>query len=180
MDISELGSVLKDGFEGEVRLDDISRMLYSTDASIYEMKPLGVVLPRTVQDIIQVVKVASDFGISLVPRGAGTSLAGQSVGRSLHLDFSKYLTGILELNATERWVRVEPGVVLDELNAFLRPHDLMFAPDVATSSRANVGGMIGNNSSGAYSLIYGKTIDHVAEVTAVLSDSSLVRFGPLD
>lgn len=180
MDISELGSVLKDGFEGEVRLDDISRMLYSTDASIYEMKPLGVVLPRTVQDIIQVVKAASDFGISLVPRGAGTSLAGQSVGRSLHLDFSKYLTGILELNATERWVRVEPGVVLDELNAFLRPHDLMFAPDVATSSRANVGGMIGNNSSGAHSLIYGKTIDHVAEVTAVLSDSSLVRFGPLD
>jgi FAD/FMN-containing dehydrogenase/Fe-S oxidoreductase len=180
MNLSKLESVLKDGIDGDVRLDDISRMLYSTDASVYEMDPLGVVLPRSVADVVTVVKAAADFEVSLTPRGAGTSLAGQAVGRSLHLDFSRHLNRILELNAAERWVRVEPGVVLDELNAFLSPYDLMFAPDVATSSRACVGGMIGNNSSGAHSLIYGKTIDHVAEVTAVLSDSSLVRFGPVN
>ena len=112
-------------------------------------------------------------------RGGGTSQAGQAIGAGLIVDTSKYLTAILELNAEQQWVRVEPGVVLDELNAQLRPHGLRFAPDVSTASRATVGGMMANNSSGARSVIYGKTIDHVIEQEVVLSDGSVVTFGPL-
>ena len=112
-------------------------------------------------------------------RGGGTSQAGQAIGAGLVVDTSKYLNAILELNVQERWVRVEPGVVLDELNAQLRPHGLRFAPDVSTASRATVGGMMANNSSGARSVIYGKTIDHVIEQEVVLSDGSVVTFRPL-
>ncbi len=112
-------------------------------------------------------------------RGGGTSQAGQAIGAGLVVDTSKYLNAILELNVQERWARVEPGVVLDELNAQLRPHGLRFAPDVSTASRATIGGMMANNSSGARSVIYGKTIDHVIEQEVVLSDGSVVTFGPL-
>jgi FAD/FMN-containing dehydrogenase/Fe-S oxidoreductase len=155
-------------------------MLYRTDASIYEVEPVGLVLPRDEEDVANLVRLAAQRGVPLLPRGGGTSLAGQSVGRAVHLDFSKHMNRILELNREEKWVRVQPGVVLDELNAFLRPHGLLFAPDVATSSRANIGGMIGNNSSGAHSLIYGKTIDHVLELKVVLADGTATCFGPVD
>jgi len=160
---------------GEVRFDEMTKVLYSTDASIYEIEPLGVVIPRHKDDVIATIQIAGRHGLPVLPRGAGTSLAGQACGRAIHLDMSKYLTGILEVNAEERWARIQPGVVLDELNAHLRPWGLMFPPDVATSNRANVGGMIGNNSAGAHSILYGKTIDHVLELTVVLSSGEEVR-----
>ena len=116
---------------GEVRFDDMTRVLYSTDASIYEIEPLGVVIPRTTDDVLATVEICASHGVPILPRGAGTSLCGQAVGRAVVLDMSKYLNRILEVNAEERWARIQPGVVLDELNAQLRPHGLWFAPDVS-------------------------------------------------
>ena len=176
----ELIAVLKDVIKGEVRFDDLSRVLYRTDASIYEIQPLGLILPKDEEDVIAAVRVAGERGVSILPRGGGTSLAGQSVGPGIHLDLSKYMNRILEFNPEERWIRVQPGLVLDELNAYLQPHGLSFAPDVSTSSRANIGGMIGNNSCGAHSIVYGKTIDHVLELKVVLSDGSEAVFSPVD
>lgn len=171
---------LQQAVRGEVRFDAVSRMLYRTDASIYELEPLGVVVPKDEADVIATVKIAAEQQAAVLPRGGGTSLAGQSVGAAVHVDFSKYMNRILEFDPDERWVRVQPGLVLDELNAYLQPYGLMFAPDVSTSSRANIGGMIGNNSCGAHSIIYGKTIDHVQELKAVLADGSQAVLGPLD
>ncbi|MDE2998603.1 MAG: FAD-binding protein [Gemmatimonadota bacterium] len=157
---------------GEVRFDKASRILYSTDASMYQIEPSGVVLPRHRQDVLRVLRLAREFGVSVLPRGAGTALAGQSVGPGVIMDLSKFMNHILELNEEEGWVRVQPGVVLDELNSYLKPYGLQFAPDVATSSRATIGGMIGNNSAGAHSVIYGKTIDHVLELEIALADGT--------
>lgn len=180
MDRNTLAMALQQAVRGEVRFDPVSRMLYRTDASIYEMEPLGLVVPKDEADVVATVKIAAEQQAAVLPRGGGTSLAGQSVGAAVHVDFSKYMNRILEFNPDERWVRVQPGVVLDELNAYLQPYGLMFAPDVSTSSRANIGGMIGNNSCGAHSIIYGKTIDHVRELKAVLADGSQAVLGPLD
>ncbi len=173
-EMDELIRDLQQRVKGEVRFDPMSRVLYSTDASIYEIEPLGVVIPRSPEDILAVVEVCGKSGVPILPRGAGTALAGQSVGRAVHLDMSKYLNQILEVNVEERWARVQPGVVLDELNAALRPHGLWFAPDVSPSNRATVGGMMGNNSSGARSIIYGKTIDHVLEMRALLANGEVI------
>ena len=140
----ELAEALRYAVKGEVHFDDVSRMLYSTDASIYEIEPLGLLVPKDEADVVVVVKMAAERGMAILPRGGGTSLAGQSVGAAIHLDFSKYMNKILEFDADERWVRVQPGLVLDELNAYLQPHGLIFGPDVSTSSRANIGGMIGH------------------------------------
>ena len=165
---------------GEVRFDAVSRALYSTDASVYQIAPLGVVVPRTREDVVRTVEIAARHRVSITARGGGTSQAGQAIGAGLQLDTSKYLNRVLEVNAAERWAWIEPGVVLDELNAQLKPHGLRFAPDISTASRATVGGMIANNSSGARSVLYGKTIDHVLEQIVVLSDGSVVHFRPLD
>jgi FAD/FMN-containing dehydrogenase/Fe-S oxidoreductase len=164
---------------GEARFDPMSKVLYSTDASIYEIEPLGVVIPRSPEDVVAAVEVCAKYGVPILPRGAGTALAGQSVGRAVHLDMSKYLNQILEVNVEERWARVQPGVVLDELNAVLRPHGLWFAPDVSPSNRATIGGMMGNNSSGARSIIYGKTVDHVLEMRALLVSGEVITAGAL-
>ena len=155
--------------QGEVLFDDMSRALYSTDASLYQIRPLGVVLPRSREDIVQAVRTAAKHGVHLLPRGGGTSLAGQTVSSGLVVDCSKHLSQVLELNPSQRWVRVQPGIVLDNLNHELKPYGLQFAPEVATSSRANIGGMIGNNSSGVRSVRYGKTVDHVLELSVMLS-----------
>ena len=155
---------------GEIRFDDMAKVLYSTDASIYEIEPLGVVIPRTADDVVAAVEVCGRQGAAILPRGAGTSLCGQSIGRAVILDLSKYLNRVLEVNVEERWARVQPGVVLDELNAQLLPHGLWFAPDVSPSNRATLGGMIGNNSSGARSIVYGRTGEHVLEMSVVLPD----------
>ncbi|MGE0464622.1 MAG: FAD-binding and (Fe-S)-binding domain-containing protein [Vicinamibacterales bacterium] len=165
--------------DGEVRFDAASRALYSTDASVYQITPLGVLVPRSVDDVVRTVEVASRHGVPLTPRGGGTSQAGQAIGAGLVLDTSKYLNRILHVDPDVRTARVQPGVVLDELNAALKPHNLRFAPDVSSSSRATVGGMMANNSSGARSVVYGKTIDHVRELQVVLSDGAVERLRPL-
>jgi FAD/FMN-containing dehydrogenase/Fe-S oxidoreductase len=170
---------LREQIEGEVRFDPISRALYSTDASVYQIEPLGVVVPRSREDIVRTVRIAARHGASITARGGGTSQAGQAIGSGLQVDTSKYVNRVLEVNPAERWALVEPGIVLDELNAQLRPHGLRFAPDISTASRACIGGMIANNSSGARSVLYGKTIDHVLELQVVLADGSLAHFRPL-
>ena len=172
--------MLMQQIEGEVRFDKMSRILYSTDASMYQIEPVGVVLPKHERDVLKVIRLAAQHGVAVIPRGGGTGLAGAVVGRGVVMDMSKYMTRILDFNAEEGWVKVEPGVILDELNAFLKPHGLQFAPDVATSSRATIGGMVGNNSAGTHSVIYGKTIDHVLELDLILSDGTRTTAGALD
>ena len=174
-----LEQLLSDTLAGEVRFDPYAKALYSTDASLYQMQPIGVVLPKDKQDVIKTVQIASEHKVPILPRGGGTSLAGQSVGEAIVLDMSKYMNQLLEVNVAERWARVQPGIVLDELNHKLKPHGLMYAPDVATSSRANVGGTIGNNSAGSHSLIYGKTIDHVMSLDLILSNADPITAAPI-
>jgi FAD/FMN-containing dehydrogenase/Fe-S oxidoreductase len=168
----EIEADLRKLIEGDVHFDAYSRLLYSTDASIYQIEPIGVVVPRHKGDVQAAIEVANRFGAPILSRGGGTSLAGQTVGHAIVLDFSKYMRRVLEVNQEELWCRVEPGLVQDELNAHVRPMGLQFGPDTSTSNRATIGGMIGNNSAGAHSLTYGKTIDHVLELRVVLSDGS--------
>ena len=172
---TEIIKQLSEAISGEVLHDDYSKGMYATDASIYQISPLAIVLPRNDVDVIKTVAIASKHSVSILPRGAGTSLAGQTVGESVIMDFSKYMTKILEINEAERWVKVEPGIARDDLNAELAKYGLHFAPDPATSSRANVGGMVGNNSSGTKSILYGKTVDHILEVSALLSDGTQMQ-----
>ena len=162
---------LKD-IQGDVLTDDYSRGMYATDASFYQIQPLAVVVPLNEADVKRVVDVANKHKVKLLPRGGGTSLAGQTVGEAIVIDFSKYMNQILEFNEKERWVRVQPGLVRDELNEIMGKYKLHFAPDPATSSRANVGGMVGNNSSGTKSILYGKTVDHVIEAKVLLADGT--------
>jgi FAD/FMN-containing dehydrogenase/Fe-S oxidoreductase len=171
---------LEQHISGEVRFDAVSRALYSTDASVYQIEPLGVVVPRTREDVVRSVEIAGRHQVSITARGGGTSQAGQAIGAGIQVDMSKYLNRVIEVNVAERWAWIEPGVVLDELNAQLKGQGLRFAPDISTASRATVGGMIANNSSGARSVLYGKTIDHVLELHVVLSDGTVAHFRPLD
>jgi len=175
----EIAAELKKRVAGEVRFDRYSRLLYSTDASIYQIEPIGVVLPSDRGDVQAVIEIANRFQVPILPRGGGTSLAGQAVGHALVLDFSKYMNRVLEVNREELWCRVQPGLVQDELNAHVRSFSLQFGPDTSTSNRATIGGMIGNNSAGAHSLTYGKTLDHVLELTVLLSDGSEAVFRDL-
>src|SRR5262245_24118903 len=176
----ELLRHLTNHLEGEVRFDAPSRTLYSTDASIYQIEPLGVVLPKRLDDVVATVQVAAAMRVPITPRGGGTSLSGQSIGPGVVLDCSKYLNAILDIDPTARVARIQPGVVLDTFNRVLGDHDLQFGPDVSTSSRANLGGLMGNNSAGSRSIVYGKTIDHVLSQTVVLSDGSKATLAPLD
>ena len=163
---------LKKSIKGEVLSDEYSLGMYATDASIYQIKPLAVVLPLDEADVKNAIEIARNHQIKILPRGGGTSLAGQTVAEALILDFSKYMNKILEVNVGEKWVWVQPGLVRDELNQELSKHGLHFAPDPATSSRANMGGMVGNNSSGTKSILYGKTVDHVLAVKVLLADGT--------
>ncbi len=158
----------------DVRYDRLTRALYATDASVYQIVPLLVAFPATAADVVAAVSVCGRFGVPITARGGGTSQAGQSIGAGVILDCSKHFDRVLEINPAGRWVRVEPGCVLDDLNRALKPHGLLFAPDISTSNRATIGGMIANNSSGARSVLYGKTIDHVLALKVVLSDGSVV------
>jgi FAD/FMN-containing dehydrogenase/Fe-S oxidoreductase len=179
VDVGALERALRAAVAGEVRVDRVSRALYSTDASVYRLEPLAVVVPKTRDDIIRTVEICSRQHCPLTMRGGGTSQSGQAIGEGVVVDTSKYYNRLLELDVEQRWARVEPGIVLDELNAQLRPHGLRFAPDVSTASRATVGGMMANNSSGARSVLYGKTIDHVLEQEVVLADGSIAHFRPV-
>ena len=175
-----LAEELRTKIEGEVLFDEMSRLIYSTDASLYQIKPLGVILPRSDQEILKTIQIAAKYGVPVLPRGGGTSLAGQTVLAGLVIDCSKYLNKIEEINPAERWVRVQPGIVLDNLNEVLKSHNLHFAPDPATSSRANIGGMIGNNSSGVRSIRYGKTVDYVLDLSVILSTGEQLLLGALN
>lgn len=162
---------------GDLLCDRTSRLLYATDASAYREIPLAVARPRNREDIVKLVRFARLHSLSLIPRTAGTSLAGQVVGPGVVVDAGRYMTGILEFNPDERWVRVEPGVILDELNRFVAPYGLFFGPETSTSSRCMIGGMVGNNSCGAHSILYGSMRDHLLSVKAVLSDGTETEFG---
>src|SRR5262245_3715205 len=175
--MNDLEHELRAALEGDVRFDTYSRLLYSTDASMYQVEPIGVAIPRHAADVQAVVDVTRRLGAPILPRGGGTSLTGQTVNRAVVIDFSRYMNRVIEVNAEERWARVEPGVVQDSLNAHVRGQGLLFGPDTSTSSRATLGGMIGNNSGGAHSIAYGLTVEHVIELTAILADGTRATFG---
>lgn len=166
--------ILAARLDGDLHYDTKWRILYATDASAYREIPAAVCLPAHSGDITEVLKFCREHELPVIPRTAGTSLAGQVVGRGMVLDFSKYMNRILELNTDEAWVKVEPGVILDELNAFLKPHGLFFGPETSTSNRCMMGGMVANNACGSHSLVYGSTRDHTLEIEAILYDGSKV------
>ncbi len=170
---------LETQLEGDIAIDLSHRLMYATDASAYRELPLGVARPKNAVDIRKLILFGQEHHIPLIPRTAGTSLAGQVVGSGLVVDVSRYMTGILEFNSGERWIRVEPGVILDELNQFVAPHGLFFGPETSTSSSCMIGGMVGNNSCGAHSIIYGSTRDHVVSIKVLLSDGSEAEFGDI-
>ncbi len=166
--------------EGELYFDKAMRILYATDASAYRELPLAVAIPKSVDDIKQLIAFARNEKISLIPRAGGTSLAGQVVGNGIVVDVSKNFTQILELNKKEYWVRVQPGVIRDELNMFLKPHGLFFGPETSTANRAMIGGMVGNNSCGSNSIVYRSTREHLLEVKALLSNGTEATFKALN
>ena len=157
-------------------MDDLTRTIYSTDASAYQEMPLAVAFPKSESDIENLIELARDNSVGIIPRTAGTSLAGQVVGSGIVVDVSRHMTKILEINAEEKWVRVQPGVIRDELNMELAKHGLMFGPETSTSNRAMIGGMVGNNSCGSNSIKYGSTRDHVLSISGILSDGSRGKF----
>src|SRR5690554_1037860 len=165
--------------EGDLFFDQLARTLYATDASVYRELPLAVALPKSTKDIQKLISFAKKHQTSLIPRTAGTSLAGQCVGEGIVVDVSKYFTNIIEFNKEEGWVRVQPGVIRDELNEFLKPHGFFFSPITSTANRAMIGGMVGNNSCGTTSIVYGSTREHTLELKVILSDGSEAVFGPL-
>src|SRR5438270_191410 len=162
----------------DVRFDNLTRQLYATDASIYQIEPRGVAFPKNAEQASAVIRAAADAGVPVTPRGAGTSLVGNAIGEGLIVEFSRYNRQITGLDLEKRSVRVGAGVVLDQLNDFLKPHGFCFGPDVATSSRATIGGMIANDSSGARVPVYGTTADHVVSQELVMADGSIHQIGP--
>ncbi len=176
---SQLAEELNRAVAGEVRFDRYSRQLYATDASIYKMTPLGVILPRDADDVSAVIETCNNAGISVLPRGGGTGLSGQTVNRGVVIDFSKYMHNVLEINGEEGWVHTQPGITIDELNRQVAHTGKYFTPDPSTSSRANIGGAMGNNSCGSHSIIYGKTVDQVQQMSVILSDGSPATFQSL-
>jgi FAD/FMN-containing dehydrogenase len=171
---------LKQALEGDFFTDETTRRLYATDASAYREVPLAVAIPKTEKDIELLIRFANENKTSIIPRTAGTSLAGQVVGGGIVVDVSKYFNKIVELNEKEGWAVVQPGIVRDDLNHYLKPFGYFFAPETSTANRAMIGGMIGNNSCGSNSVVYGSTREHLIEVDTLLSDGSKVKFGPID
>jgi len=176
---ARLEKALRERVKGEVRFDAKSRLLYSTDASLYQILPVGVVVPRDAADVVAAATLAAEHGVPIVPRGGGTALAGQTLGAALVLDFCKYMNRVVEIDPDRRTARVQPGLRLDRLNRAAAPYGLHFGPDPATLRQCAIGGMIGNNSCGARSLVYGKTGDHVHSLECVLHDGSCTHFGAM-
>lgn len=168
---------LKKRFIGDLRLDSASKVLYATDASIYQIEPLGVAIPKTQEDLHAAVELAAKYNIPILPRGSGSSLAGQAIGQALILDCSRYLDAIIEINPEEHYAVVEPGVILANLNRAAAKHGLTFGPDPASAERATMGGVIGNNATGAHSILYGMSADHLLEADVILGDGSLSKWG---
>jgi FAD/FMN-containing dehydrogenase/Fe-S oxidoreductase len=171
---------LRNELEGELFTDETTRRLYATDASAYREMPLAVAIPRSEDDIVRLIHFAKANNTSLIPRTAGTSLAGQVVGAGIIVDVSKHFNKIIEVNTTEQWAIVQPGIVRDDLNHFLKSKGFFFAPETSTANRAMIGGMIGNNSCGSNSVVYGSTREHLIEVNAILADGNKAWFGPLE
>ncbi|HZN26853.1 MAG TPA: FAD-binding oxidoreductase, partial [Burkholderiales bacterium] len=172
-----LAARLKREIRGEVLFDAAARGRYSTDASIYQIEPIGVVVPHTEDDAVRAMQVALDAGVPVLPRGGGTSQCGQTVGAALVIDGSKHVNNVVAFDRDARTVVVQPGVVLDHLNAYLKPHGLWYPVDVSTSAQATIGGMAGNNSCGSRSIRYGNMVHNVRGVDAVLADGSSLHFG---
>ncbi|WP_291123451.1 FAD-binding oxidoreductase, partial [Flavobacterium sp. UBA6046] len=170
---------LSESLDGTLLFDDLHKTLYATDASAYRMIPLAVAYPKTNEDIVKLIHFATENKISLTPRTAGTSLAGQTVGNGIIVDVSKHFTKIISFDAIKKTITVQPGVIRDELNLYLKPYGLFFGPNTSTSSRCMIGGMVGNNSSGTTSIRYGVTRDKIMEIKAILSDGSLAIFNEL-
>jgi len=164
---------------GTLQVDRTTRMLYATDASIYQELPIAVAYPNDESDLAVLIAFARENKVGLIPRTAGTSLAGQVVGSGLVVDISRHFTRIIEIDPAGRKARVQPGVVRNELNLALRSQGLFFAPETSTANRAMIGGMVGNNSCGSNSIVYGSTRDHVLEMRGFLSDGTIATFGPL-
>ncbi|MEE9240852.1 MAG: FAD-binding oxidoreductase, partial [bacterium] len=179
-DWEKLEAELKGALEGEVRFDPYSKILYSTDASMYRIEPVGVVIPRSSEDVQRALKISAEHRAPILSRGGGTSLAGQTVAKAVVLDFSKYMDRVIEHDPDGEWARVQPGLVQDHFNDYLRPHGFVFGPNTSTSGQATLGGMIGNNSSGSESIVYGKTVDHVLEISGFLSGGEPFTFKPLE
>jgi FAD/FMN-containing dehydrogenase/Fe-S oxidoreductase len=180
LDNLELAQQLRSQTTGEVMFDAASRGRYATDASIYQIEPLGVFVPKTEDDVERAMKIAHAAGVPVLPRGAGTSQCGQTVGRALVIDHSKYLNKVITFDAAAMTVTVQPGIVLDHLNAFLKPHGLWFPVDVSTAAQCTVGGMTGNNSCGSRSIYYGNMVHNVLAVSTWLADGTRAEFGPLE
>jgi FAD/FMN-containing dehydrogenase/Fe-S oxidoreductase len=178
--LSDFAAALRPRLAGDLRLDALHRALYATDASMYHIEPLGVLLPRHLDDVVASIEEAARCGLPVLPRGGGSSLAGSAVGAALVIDTSRYLDAVVDLDPEARTVTVQPGVVLDGLNARLAKHRLMIGPDPASSSRATLGGMVGTNATGTRSIRYGSVVDHLDSVEAVFPDGTLARFGALD
>lgn len=178
-DARDLVSELKRVVQGEVRFDGYSRMLYSTDASQYQIQPVGVVIPQRVEDVQATVEIARRHGVPVLPRGGGSSLAGQAVGAAVVIDFSKYMNGVVDVDPEARAVTVQPGINFTALNRQMAGHGLMIGPDPASANRATIGGSIGNNATGSHSILYGMMADNVHSVSAILSDGSAARFAPM-
>ncbi len=176
---SDFWAELRRTVQGAVKNDTVSRTLYSTDASIYQVQPLGVFSPRAADDIQAAMTVAAKYRVPVLVRGAGTSLAGQAVNEALIIDASRHMTEIVDINREEKWARVQPGVILDHLNARLAPLGLKYGPDPASSNRATLGGIVGNNSTGSHSIVYGMTADHIIQTDVILSDGTATTFAPL-
>ena len=172
----EFETTLKRLVNGEVRTDPTTRVLYSTDASIYQIEPLGVFFPRNLEEISKCVELASQFGVQILPRGSGSSLAGQAIGPGFILDCSRHLDKIISIDPETRTAIVEPGVILSTLNQATEKFGLQFGPDPASAERATMGGVIGNNATGAHSILYGMSADHLLSVEMVLSDGSITKF----
>ena len=166
--------------QGEVRFDGYTRMLYSTDASQYQIKPIGVVIPKTIADVQATVELAAKRGVPVLPRGGGSSLAGQAVGAAIVIDFSKYMNQVVNVDADAQTATVQPGINFASLNTQMGKHGLMIGPDPASANRATIGGSIGNNATGSHSILYGMMADNVLETAVILSDGSQARFGPVD
>src|SRR5438445_13640856 len=177
VDSAALASALRRAIKGEVRFDNGSRALYATDASNYRQVPIGVVFPHNADDVIATVGLARKFGAPILARGGGTSLAGQCCNVAVVMDFSKYMNRIVELDPKQKFARVEPGIVLDELRETAEKYNLTFGPDPATHNRCTIGGMIGNNSCGVHALMAGKTVDNIDELEVLLYDGTQLRVG---
>ena len=177
----DLAHELHRAVQGEVRFDGFSRMLYSTDASLYQIQPIGVVIPRHDEDVQATVEIAARRKVPVLARGGGSSLAGQAVGAAVVLDFSKYMDGIMAVDAEARTVKTQPGITVTALNNVLAPHGLMLGPDPASADRATIGGSVANNATGSHSILYGMLADNIIETERACWRMRLAaRFGPVD